>query len=86
MAKIRAEKNLELEENKWDVFEEVDWDDLEEKNFEKVKVIGEGGFGKVCLVRQISTGKPFAMKAMRKHRLLDPEKLRQTELEKYILI
>ena len=50
MAEVRSEKNLK-KEDKWNVFDEVDWDDLEERNFEKVKVIGEGGFGKVCLVR-----------------------------------
>ena len=41
------------------------------KDFEVKKVLGRGTFGKVCLVQKKNTGKVYAMKSLRKDRILD---------------
>ncbi|VEL24154.1 unnamed protein product, partial [Protopolystoma xenopodis] len=40
-------------------------------DFEVVKVIGQGGYGRVQLVRHRRTRRVYAMKMMRKQHLLD---------------
>ena len=40
-------------------------------DFEVKKVLGRGSFGKVCLVQKKQTGKVYAMKSLRKDRILD---------------
>lgn len=43
-------------------------------DFEYLKLLGQGGFGKVCCVRKISTGKFYAMKIIKKKGLVDMHK------------
>lgn len=43
------------------------------QDFEILKVVGQGAFGKVFQVRQRGTGKVYAMKVMRKERILQKE-------------
>ena len=40
-------------------------------DFSILKVLGQGAFGKVYLVKKKDTGKLFAMKTMRKHKIVD---------------
>ena len=55
-------------------------------DFEHIKVIGRGTFGKVVLVKQKDTGQAFAMKILRKDIILDADVLESTLLEKEILL
>ena len=49
----------------------IDYDDLEQEDYRRLKVIGRGGYGKVLLVQKISTGQPYAMKVIKKHEVLN---------------
>ena len=55
------------------------------EDFEVIKVLGRGTFGKVCLVKYLPTKEIFAMKTMKKDVLLDNELVQSTILEKKIL-
>ena len=55
------------------------------EDFEVIKVLGRGTFGKVSLVKYLPTKEIFAMKAMKKDVLLDNELVQSTILEKKIL-
>ena len=55
-------------------------------DFNLIKVIGRGTFGKVLLVTEKNTGQVFAMKALRKDIILDAGVLKATILEKNILL
>ena len=46
---------------------------IELNDFEIVKVIGRGANGKVLLVKKKDSGEAFAMKQLRKDKLLDDE-------------
>mmetsp|Transcript_19481 Transcript_19481/g.27178 ORF Transcript_19481/g.27178 Transcript_19481/m.27178 type:complete len:694 (-) Transcript_19481:65-2146(-) len=55
-------------------------------DFEQVKVIGKGGFGKVILARKIETGKIYAIKLMDKAKILNkPRDFKNLMSEKRIL-
>lgn len=54
-------------------------------DFQALVVLGKGTFGKVFLVRHIKTKKYYAMKAIRKDRVLEYGQLNSTLLEKQIL-
>ncbi|MDP2438295.1 MAG: protein kinase [archaeon] len=43
---------------------------VDQSSFETLRVIGRGGFGEVRLVRMLETGQVFAMKVMRKRKLI----------------
>lgn len=45
------------------------------QDFQIVKMIGKGTFGKVFLVRQVDSGKLFAMKCIRKDIILENEQM-----------
>jgi len=55
-------------------------------DFEPLKVIGKGSFGKVLQVRYKKTGQIFAMKVLNKKTILDRNELDHTRAEKNILM
>ena len=60
--------------------------DVTNKDFEIVKIIGHGSFGKVYLVKKKDTEEQFAMKAIKKSEILNQYQLDQAELEMNILL
>ncbi|KAK9460159.1 kinase-like domain-containing protein [Lipomyces oligophaga] len=59
---------------------------LRPTDFEYIKVLGQGAYGKVLLVREISTGRLYAQKQLRKASMLVRTKLvEQTKTERAIL-
>jgi len=66
--------------------EESKFTDITIEDFEQLKVIGKGGFGKVVLARQKATGKIFALKVMEKLKILEkPRDFKNLMSEKQIL-
>eukprot|EP00283_Hemiselmis_rufescens_P016397 CAMPEP_0173449754 /NCGR_PEP_ID=MMETSP1357-20121228/43324_1 /TAXON_ID=77926 /ORGANISM="Hemiselmis rufescens, Strain PCC563" /LENGTH=640 /DNA_ID=CAMNT_0014416367 /DNA_START=27 /DNA_END=1945 /DNA_ORIENTATION=- len=54
-------------------------------DFEPLKVIGNGCFGKVMMVRYAKNGKIFAMKSIRKAHVVKNKKVRHTQTERNIM-
>ena len=54
-------------------------------DFQIMKVLGRGSFGKVCLVQYKPTKEYYAMKSLKKDVLLDQDQVESTILEKKIL-
>jgi len=54
-------------------------------DFQILKVLGRGSFGKVCLVQYQPTKEYYAMKSLKKDVLLDQDQIESTVLEKKIL-
>ena len=54
-------------------------------DFQVMKVLGRGSFGKVCLVQYKQTKEYYAMKSLKKDVLLDQDQVESTILEKKIL-
>lgn len=54
-------------------------------DFNLLKVLGRGAFGKVTLSEKKSTKELFAIKALRKDELIDKEQIENTKTEKMIL-
>lgn len=55
-------------------------------DFERLKVIGKGTFGKVYLVKKISDGKIYAMKSIRKDVMIENDQIESAKMEKQILL
>ena len=55
------------------------------EDFQIMKVLGRGSFGKVCLVEYKPTKEYYAMKSLKKDVLLDQDQVESTILEKKIL-
>jgi len=55
------------------------------ENFQILKVLGRGSFGKVCLVEYKPTKEIYAMKSLKKDVLIDQDQIENTLLEKKIL-
>jgi serum/glucocorticoid-regulated kinase 2 len=55
------------------------------EEFQTLKVLGRGSFGKVCLVEYTPTKEIYAMKSLKKDVLLDQDQVENTLLEKKIL-
>ena len=55
------------------------------EDFDYIKVIGRGSFGKVYLVRKKDTKVPYAMKILRKDQLIKKNLLVKTQAERDIL-
>ena len=55
------------------------------EDFQVMKVLGRGSFGKVTLVQYKQTGEYYAMKSLKKDVLLDQDQVESTILEKKIL-
>ncbi len=58
---------------------------VELDDFQIMKVLGRGSFGKVCLVQYKPTKEYYAMKSLKKDVLLDQDQVESTILEKKIL-
>ena len=58
---------------------------VELNDFQIIKILGRGTFGKVCLVQYTPTKEYYAMKSLKKDVLLDMEQVQNTILEKKIL-
>lgn len=56
------------------------------EDFQTMKVLGRGSFGKVCLVQYLPTKEYYAMKSLKKDVLLDQDQVESTILEKNIAI
>lgn len=54
------------------------------EDFQLIEVIGRGSFGKVFLSRRKDTGKPYAMKILKKDQLLEKNLLIKTQGKFYI--
>ena len=55
------------------------------EDFQIIKVIGRGSYGKVCLVQYKKTKELYAMKSLKKDVLLDQDQVESTLVEKKIL-
>ena len=55
------------------------------EDFQIMKILGRGSFGKVSLVQYKATGEYYAMKSLKKDVLLDQDQVESTILEKKIL-
>jgi len=56
------------------------------EDFNVLKVLGRGSFGKVCLVEYLQTKTIYAMKSLKKDVLIDQDQIENTLLEKKILM
>lgn len=56
------------------------------EDFDLLKVIGKGSFGKVMLVRKKDTGKVYAMKVLNKKTIIERNEIEHTKSEKAILM
>jgi serine/threonine protein kinase len=54
-------------------------------DFEQIKVIGRGAFSRVILVRKKDTGRLYAMKIMRKDKLVREQKIKPIINERKIM-
>ena len=54
-------------------------------DFELLKLVGAGGFGKVYQVRKKSSGRIMALKAMRKHLVMEELNVEGTRNERSVL-
>ncbi|KAJ6233718.1 ribosomal protein S6 KINASE [Anaeramoeba flamelloides] len=61
-------------------------DKVSVKDFKVLSVIGKGSDGKVLLVKELHSGKLFAMKTIKKSILADHEQVRQTMSERNVLM
>jgi len=55
------------------------------KEYEVKKIIGEGSFGKVYLVKKLETGKVYAMKVLEKSEIIDPKQKAHMQAERNIM-
>mmetsp|Transcript_7091 Transcript_7091/g.6621 ORF Transcript_7091/g.6621 Transcript_7091/m.6621 type:complete len:214 (-) Transcript_7091:226-867(-) len=60
--------------------------DCEFEDFVIRKVLGIGSFGKVYLVENQINGKLYAMKSIKKEKIMDYNKMESTKLEEHILL
>lgn len=56
------------------------------EDYQIVKKIGQGTFGKVYLVKNVKNGKQYAMKAIRKDIVIDTDSVESLRVEKLILL
>lgn len=54
-------------------------------DFEQIKVVGRGAFSRVILVRKKDTGRLYAMKIMRKDKLVREQKIKPIINERLIM-
>lgn len=54
-------------------------------DFQLLHVIGKGNFGKVIAVRKMDTGRIYAMKILRKERIVEKDEIEHTLAERKVL-
>lgn len=54
-------------------------------DFNLIKVLGRGAFGKVMLVEKKDSKEVFALKSLRKEEIIDKDQIEHTKTEKMIL-
>lgn len=54
-------------------------------DFEHIKVIGRGGFSRVLLVRKKDTGRLYAMKILKKNKIIREKKIKPIISEREVL-
>eukprot|EP00735_Rhodelphis_limneticus_P014091 TRINITY_DN807_c0_g1::TRINITY_DN807_c0_g1_i1::g.25283::m.25283 TRINITY_DN807_c0_g1::TRINITY_DN807_c0_g1_i1::g.25283 ORF type:complete len:395 (+),score=100.76,sp/P54644/KRAC_DICDI/51.80/2e-122,Pkinase/PF00069.20/1.7e-73,Pkinase_Tyr/PF07714.12/9.7e-31,Pkinase_C/PF00433.19/5.7e-11,Kinase-like/PF14531.1/5.2e+02,Kinase-like/PF14531.1/0.00044,APH/PF01636.18/0.042,Kdo/PF06293.9/0.11 TRINITY_DN807_c0_g1_i1:85-1185(+) len=54
-------------------------------DFELIKVIGKGSYGKVMLVKKKDTGRLYAMKVLKKANILQKKQVEHTKTERHVL-
>ena len=59
---------------------------VELNDFKMISELGKGAFGRVFLVELPSTGKQYAMKGIRKDKLIDSHLIANTRLEMDIML
>lgn len=59
--------------------------DLSMEDFELMKVVGKGSYGKVMQVRKRDTGKIYAMKVLKKQMLVAKKQVVHTKTERRVL-
>ncbi|RKO97490.1 Pkinase-domain-containing protein, partial [Caulochytrium protostelioides] len=59
---------------------------LKPEDFELLKVLGQGNFGKVMQVRKTDTGRLYAMKVLRKKNIVEQQQIAHTLSERNVLI
>ena len=55
------------------------------KDFERIRVLGKGAFGKVILAREKKTGEVYAMKILKKTHVVNKRQVEHTMSERYVL-
>lgn len=55
------------------------------EDFEILKVLGRGAFGKVMLVQKKDTKQVFALKSMHKEEIIDKDQIEHTKTERFVL-
>lgn len=55
------------------------------QDFEHIKVIGRGGFSRVLLVRKKDTGRLYAMKILKKNKIIREKKVKPIISEREVL-
>ncbi len=55
-------------------------------DFELLKVLGKGSFGKVFLVRLLLTGQVYAMKVLKKSEVVRRRQVEHTKAERRIMV
>lgn len=63
----------------------IDGQDVSFADFECVKVLGRGAYGKVMLVKKKSSGELFAMKSLRKEEMIEQGQVENVKSEKKVL-
>lgn len=66
----------------FDLYEEKDKQTIGPEDFDLLKVIGKGSFGKVFLVRKKDTQKVYAMKVLNKKIIIEKNEVEHTKSEK----
>jgi serine/threonine protein kinase len=59
--------------------------EIESEDFEQIKIIGRGGFSRVVLARKKDSGRLYAVKIMKKSRIIKESKLKPILSERAIL-
>lgn len=54
-------------------------------DFDRIKVLGKGSFGKVLLVEKVDTGTRYAMKVLKKNKLRRQKQIERTKTERSVL-
>jgi len=79
------QKKLEKEYSDFVLSQESRQEKVTLENFEMLKVLGVGAYGKVFLVTKISNQQLYAMKVIKKERIKNDKQKERTKTERWIL-